>query len=840
MGNRRIGTTLELQKAVIKSLNIALVVILVLIFFNSLQLVWFSFSAVEEKSQIWSDFLLNQIERTLKQLPADLSKRPSESVSSFRIRNNVITAANPSYLNDLNIESSSLVQSSEKLRTGETHLMFHPDLTNGRRNIFIIRRDNDSTFTAVSFEAPTFFPVPQLKNVIITASRTGFINYSTNINWVGNRFAEQRLLLIEEKLYITHSTPVIKMRDVTITAYQDITVSVVVLSFLLLLALFTAVTIALKNRKISMQITESTNETTQLKDIVSSIRTLPTFSHKPGSIITIQNLFTSIANQATEQIWQYQENREIASLFHDLTAEMGNLLKSIDQYSNDLEESLDDMAVMRNILQNVINSMPAVLIGYTHKGAVNLWNSMAEKLFDIPLSTAINKELDQLELLPLSLISDAQNTLKTGQEIEGEFDADVEEHKRIFRYSVFPLQETSGDYNMGVLMLFDITEEKLLQVKMNQSQKMEAVGQLAGGIAHDFNNMLGGIIGSVEVLEDTISDEQKEMFDIIMTASQSAAELTRKLLNFARKGKVESTPVDVHKSISEAIMLLSRSIDKSIEIKRSLKAKEFTVVGDPSQLQNMFLNLAINASHAMAEGGGSITFSTEMLELDDIYCSTSKFELEPGNYIQVAIEDTGTGIAPEHLQKIFDPFFTTKDEGKGTGLGLAGVLASCRQHKGAITVYSELGVGTKFAIYLPLSEKVISRVRSKSTEITGEGTILVIDDEQVIRAMAQKMLESLGYSVFIAAGCHEGFEIFKEKMDEIDIVLLDVIMPKTDGRVCFKQIKQHKSDAKVILTSGFSKDTDITSLLQEGLCGFIRKPYFKAELAEKVREVMKM
>ncbi len=314
-----------------------------------------------------------------------------------------------------------------------------------------------------------------------------------------------------------------------------------------------------------------------------------------------------------------------------------------------------------------------------------------------------------------------------------------------------PICNSAGEA-IGVVLVFrDVTEELAIQERLRQSQKMEAVGLLAGGVAHDFNNMLGGIIGAAELLQRRLPEDPKvkKYLGMITDSAGRAAELTANLLAFARKQPLSSTPVDVHVALRNALSLLKNTIDRRVEMVVDLAAEASVVVGDLSLLQNAFLNLGINASQAMPEGG-KLLVTTRVISLDKTCCDISGFELVPGVFLKIEFQDSGSGIAKENLGHIFDPFFTTKTSGKGTGLGLASVLGTVQQHKGAINVYSELGEGTAFHILLPLVEKEAPVLSTIAELVPGKGRVLVIDDEPVMRATAGAILEHLGYEILVA------------------------------------------------------------------------------------------
>jgi len=389
----------------------------------------------------------------------------------------------------------------------------------------------------------------------------------------------------------------------------------------------------------------------------------------------------------------------------------------------------------------------------------------------------------------------------------------------------------------------DITEqvaaEAILRSKeeqLRQSQKMEAIGQLAGGVAHDFNNMLAAILGSAEIMAESIpeDDEKTRMVNVIVKASQRAADLTSKLLSFSRKGKLISTPLDLHRVVHDTVLLLERSIDRRIEIQLELEAPNPLVIGDPSQLENALLNLCINARDAMPEGG-VLRVATQRVPLDEAFCrALVGFSLEPGAYVRLTVEDSGHGIPPEIRDRIFEPFFTTKPTGKGTGLGLAAVYGIVKDHRGLIQVDSAPGQGTAFNIYLPLEESALLPSESKPSLPTrlGGGSVLVIEDEEVVRSTASMLLQNLGYDVILAADGLEGIRCFQANRARIRLVLLDMVMPGISGKETAQRLATIDPSVPIIITSGFSMELCASELLNEGIHGFLHKPYGRAELAK--------
>jgi PAS domain S-box-containing protein len=375
------------------------------------------------------------------------------------------------------------------------------------------------------------------------------------------------------------------------------------------------------------------------------------------------------------------------------------------------------------------------------------------------------------------------------------------------------------------------------QEQLRQVQKMEAIGQLAGGIAHDFNNQLTGILGFAEMLRNRLDDEGLRRYaDLIIGSARRSADLTGQLLAFARRGKYQSVPVNVHNAIAEVVELLGRSVDKRIAIKQVLSANPPAVLGDPTQLQSAFLNLAINACDAMPNGG-ELLFATDVVVLNDEFCLNTPYEISAGRYLQVCVTDSGTGMSEETKKHLFEPFFTTKKAGKGTGLGLASVYGVVRNHKGALSVYSELGHGSTFKVCLPLLETAGEEQRAAAGERAqprGTARILVVDDEEVVLKVASEVLRDLGYHVTTCKDGREAVAYYREAWRDVDLVLLDMVMPNLSGRDTFLAMRQINPAVKAILSSGYSMNGQAQGILDEGVLDFIQKPYRLAELSRKV------
>ncbi|HEY2822278.1 MAG TPA: response regulator [Candidatus Acidoferrum sp.] len=385
----------------------------------------------------------------------------------------------------------------------------------------------------------------------------------------------------------------------------------------------------------------------------------------------------------------------------------------------------------------------------------------------------------------------------------------------------------------------DVTELRTLERQLRQSQKFEAIGQLAGGVAHDFNNVVGAILGWAEIgLDDTRDNPQiSARFKRIREQAERAAALTRELLAFARRQVLQPRPVDLNSVATGLQNLLDKVIDKNIEMK-FLTTPLDPVKADPTLLEQVLMNLCINARDAMP-GGGRLVIETEMVELDDPYCRFYPY-VTPGRYAVLSVSDTGSGMDPETRERIFEPFFTTKERGHGTGMGLATVYGIVKQHGGFIHVYTEPSHGSLFRVYIPAMEGDVSPASAaKSTktsraEMRGTETILLAEDHESIREMARQTLVSLGYRVLSAADGEEALRLSEHERPALAI--LDVIMPKIGGSAAAVLLAQRYAGMRVVFTSGYSPESEI---VPQGKTGrYLQKPYSPTTLARIVREIL--
>jgi len=383
----------------------------------------------------------------------------------------------------------------------------------------------------------------------------------------------------------------------------------------------------------------------------------------------------------------------------------------------------------------------------------------------------------------------------------------------------------------------DITDLKRMEQQIQQTQKFEAIGTLAGGIAHDFNNLLMGIQGRASLLAVDLesSHEYLEHVKAIETYIRQATDLTRQLLGLAKGGKYEVKPTEINDLVSNSARMFGRT-KKEIRIHTRLQDPSPVVAVDRGQIEQVLLNLYINAWQAMP-AGGELYLATQVVDLDEAY--RQPYNIEPGRYVKLSVTDTGIGMDEDTSQQIFDPFFTTKKKGRGTGLGLASVYGIINNHDGFIVVNSEVGIGTTFNIHLPLTDKkVLPETSVNGDLISGAETVLLVDDEEMIRDVGEAMLTKLGYSILVADSGEQALDQIKQNGHAIDLVILDLIMPDLDGGKTFDLIKEIRPDIPVILASGYAIDGQANEIMKKGCNGFIQKPYNIADLSQKVREIL--
>ncbi len=396
-----------------------------------------------------------------------------------------------------------------------------------------------------------------------------------------------------------------------------------------------------------------------------------------------------------------------------------------------------------------------------------------------------------------------------------------------------------GPATLGFVV--DVSKEKSLSLQLIQAQKMESLGALAGGIAHDFNNILQVVIGYSELMISSRQVNEQSVKDLkkINQAAKSGSELAKRLLAFSRKVEINTRPLNLNDQVEKLKGMLDRTIPKMIEIKLNLQADPSMVNADATQIDQVLLNLAVNARDAMPNGG-KLTIETTNVALDEEECRLH-VGLKPGDCVLLTVSDTGAGMDPQTLERIFEPFFTTKGEGKGTGLGLSIVYGVVKQHNGFIMCSSEPGIGTIFKIYLPVLSDPITEVKDPDAGVMPKGgpeTILMVDDEESVKDFGVRFLTSAGYTVITASNGREAIEIFERDKDRISLVVLDLVMPEMGGLQCLEELIKIDAKVKVLIASGFMVDENDRKFIESISRGFVSKPYRINQALEAVRKAL--
>ncbi|MDA3900361.1 MAG: PAS domain S-box protein [Spirochaetes bacterium] len=536
---------------------------------------------------------------------------------------------------------------------------------------------------------------------------------------------------------------------------------------------------------------------------------------------------------------------------------------SIDYFSTimrDISERKKNENLIKQNEENLsitLNSIGDAVVVTDNNGTLVRMNPVAEKLTGWDNNSATGLPLEDifkivnvnerttLENPVLQVIKDRKiKTLETDTLL---LSRDGKEYR--ISDSAAPIIREDGSL-LGVVLVFrDETEKIRNENQLIQSQKMEAVGTLAGGLAHDFNNVLSGIIGTASLLKNRLLNEEETEKDLLLNyislieqSGEQAASIVRQLLTISHKQDFVFTTIDLNRSIKTVVEMAKTTFDRSVNISTTYLDTPALINADNNQIEQVFLNLCINATHAMTtmrpkgdQWGGSLTIT--LTQTDD---PDGKFE---DGLIKITIQDTGVGIKKSDMEKIFTPFFTTKDKGKGSGLGLSMVYNIISKHRGSIHVYSEENSGTTISILFPrIGSSTAPRPKKhkKMTIEKGSGLILVIDDEEILRTTSQAMLEECGYQVITAHTGDEGIKLYTENRDKINGIILDMIMPGMSGKETFEKLKEIDPSVKVILSSGFKHDERIQSVMESGILDFIQKPYSLPELSAKIKNMFNL
>lgn len=511
-------------------------------------------------------------------------------------------------------------------------------------------------------------------------------------------------------------------------------------------------------------------------------------------------------------------------------------VRDITERKEAQEALIKSEKLYRTLIENI--DMGITLIDTEH--SIVMTNTCHEKMFNKHASEFVGKKCFQEfkkrdEVCPYCPGVIAMNT---GQAAEVETVAMRDDGSKFdVRIYAFPILGTNNTVTGFIEIVEDITVKKKLEAQVLKAQKFESIGTLAGGIAHDFNNLLMSIQGNASLMLMDIDSHQPhyEMLKSIEKQVKSGAMLTRQLLGYASKGRYEVKATNLNQIVEESSKTFGRT-RKQIAIHRNLAEELFAIEADQGQIEQVLLNLFINASDAM-HGGGDLYLETENVTHKDM--KIELYKSKAGDYVELTVRDTGTGMDKNTMERIFDPFFTTKEMGRGTGLGLASVYGIIKAHGGYIDVESKVKQGTTFEIYLPATTKRVSKAKKGFEKLIKQtGTVLLVDDEAVVRKICMSILEKIGYRVLSAKDGQEAIELYRNNKDEIDIVLLDMIMPNMSGGEVYDHLKEINPEVKALLLSGYSIDGEATEILNQGCDGFIQKPFDIKKLSAEIRKIL--
>jgi two-component system, cell cycle sensor histidine kinase and response regulator CckA len=582
-----------------------------------------------------------------------------------------------------------------------------------------------------------------------------------------------------------------------------------------------------------------------------SFESFLTFVHEPDRDMVSRAINDALAGNHSDYFIEYRTKWPDGSLHwmesrgHVFRDENGKAVRSIGAVADiSLRKRIEeDLTQSQRRLSAIIETAPSLAIQmYDRDGRVLQWNKASETMFGFSAEEALGKTLDKT----IHTHEEAAAFVKMLATIEatGKAIGPAEYNFRRRDGSIGQCLSTTfmlEGSNAFVCMDIDITERKQLEANFLQSQKVESIGRLAGGVAHDFNNLLTSILGYADLLRSQVKagSDQDRFLKRISEAAQRGGSLTQQLLGYARRQVAQPAVIDLNERITKASELLKRLIGEDVELVFLPAPDLGHIKADPVQIEQVLMNLAVNARDAMPKGG-KLTIETGNATLDENYARTRN-EVIPGDYVMLAVSDSGTGIAPEVLPKIFDPFFTTKPVGQGTGLGLATCFGIIKQCNGHIAVYSEIGRGTTFKVYLPRTREdgVLHPADSTLAPATqGSETILLVEDDEVIREMVGTALTGMGFSVIQASNGLEALERVHVIPGKIDLLITDVVMPKMGGKDLAVKLRELRPDIKVLYTSGYTENAIVHhGVLDDGI-NFLQKPYTPAVLGRKIREVM--
>jgi two-component system, cell cycle sensor histidine kinase and response regulator CckA len=567
--------------------------------------------------------------------------------------------------------------------------------------------------------------------------------------------------------------------------------------------------------------------------------------HLENQALDLQTQTAELEEQAVELEEQADEANRANLALTTTNASLEATVKRLETAESHVDVAETQVRDTQSLLDFVLNFSPVGVVLYDTDRRIVRVNAAIATITGVHASAHTGKtDFDFMSDDIAEVIDSAiERVLKTKEPVtnlplSGATRADLMK-ERHFLGSYFPVK-LPGNKDGAAALLLETTQYRRLEEQLLQSQKMEAVGRLAGGVAHDFNNMLTAIMSYSELLLSDMPADSPQRPDMneIVKAAEKATALTKKLLAFSRQQVLRPEPVNLNATVEGLRKMMKRLAGRDVDVSLTLAPGLWTVAADPTELERVIMNLVLNSRDAMPQGG-KLIIETSNATIDDDYSSTHA-DTVPGEYVMISVSDTGAGMTKEVREKLFEPFFTTKEKGKGTGLGLPSVYGIVKQSGGFVWVYSEVGKGTTFKVYLPKSDEsvagvVITPTRNKKV---GMETILLVEDDEEVRNVAGRILRRNGYRVLEAGNGAEALRVCEDEDQTVDLIVTDIVMPEMDGTQLAQKIREKQPDARILFTSGYTEDAVVRqSFLIPGEA-FIEKPFTPASLAKKARELL--
>jgi PAS domain S-box-containing protein len=572
----------------------------------------------------------------------------------------------------------------------------------------------------------------------------------------------------------------------------------------------------------------------------SVFRILKDDSREPVACVALETIYAGVPLEFVDQVILVAKNGTkrpttgIAAPIRDKGQEILGAVLVFRDFARRLKEKAIEAVSQGIIIANVKQANQPIV--YASRGFERITGYQAEEILGRNCRFLQGPKTDP------SAVTTIRNAIARGEECSVELINYRKDGTRFWNsLSLTPLCDEQGEVLHFVGVQVDVTERRLLEQSLLQSQKMESVGKLAGGVAHDFNNLLTIILGDCELLEEdtTLSEESRELANEIHTMADKAAILTGQLLAFSRKQILQPKLLDLNDIISNIGKMLGRLIGEDIELQINLSSRLWSVKLDAGQIEQVLINLAVNARDAMPLGG-TLRIETSNLQVEEAQ-EVSHPGVKPGSYVLVSMSDSGQGMDEAVLSRIFEPFFTTKPLGEGTGLGLATVFGIVKQSEGYIAVASTKGTGTTFRIYFPkasVSYSELAELTPQTEKVLGTETILLVEDEAAVRKLLCRLLQSYGYTVIESTTPKEAIQIFDRLHGEVDLVITDVVMPEMNGQQLSERLREINPQIQSLFVSGYTDDTVVRHGVFKAQKNFIQKPFKRAALAKKIREIL--